>query len=617
MAVTIQLLGKPAVVDEGGQTRSPRGNKAWALLAYLLLAGRPPNRSHLAELLFFGAADPLGALRWNLAELRRVLGSSLALSGDPVSAALDAETTVDALQRLDTTTVARAPGSVGGELLQGVTVASSGSFESWLLIERQRLTAVARAALYEASLVLLATGDTSTATTVARRAIEIDPYNGDNHAVLIRCLARTGDTQIAREQAARCADLFRRELGVDQPAAVREALTEIDRAPVRRARLSVVQARAMLDAGNAALAAGAVSRGIDELAAAANIAEGLSDEALRAETMLALASALIRSTGARGATCADLLHRAIVCSEAAGDGRLLAAACRELAFLAVLKGHRSQVTSWVERGEAADDDDAGHASLWGVRGMDLSDVAEYPAALRALEESVSFAERSGSLRQRAWSRSMIGRVHLLRDDLAQADLVLRETLATARAEHWMAFLPWPASMLGETRLRMGDLDEAAQFLESAHAMAAEVGDQCYLAMTVRGLALLEWTRGDLDAARRWIGEGLGSSPWYVWARGHLLDAAVELAVASGDPGAATLVAQLTELAARAGMRELTVRAGIHAFRLGDAAGLELSRAMTETIDNPALAARCASTVAPLHGGRTTDAAPLVTRHPAR
>ena len=605
MAVTIQLLGKPSIVDANGQARFPRGNKAWALLAYLLLAARPPNRSHLAELLFSGADDPLGALRWNLAELRRLLGSSLVVSGDPVAVTLGAETTVDALQRLDTATVARAPDAIGGELLQGVTIASSGSFESWLLIERQRLAAVARAALYETSLVLLATGDTATATVVARRAIEIDPYNGDSHAVLIRCLARTGGAQIAREQAARCADLFRRELGTDQPVEVREALAEVDRAPVGNARLSVAQARAMLEAGSAALAAGAVSRGIDELAAAANIAEGFGVAALKAEAMLALASALIRSTGARGATCSDLLHRTIVCAETAGDGELLAAACRELAFLAALKGHRSQVISWVERGEAAGDDEAGLASLAGVRGMDLSDTADYPEALRALDDSVSAAERSGAHRQRAWSRSMIGRVHLVRDDLAQAELVLRETVAAVRTERWMAFLPWPVSMLGETRLRMGDLDEAADLLEGAHAMAAEVGDQCYLAMAGRGLALLEWARGDVDAARRWIGEGLGSAPWYVWARGHLLDGASELAIATGDPGAATLVARLAELAARAGMRELTVRAGIHAGRLGDAAGLEVTRAMAETIDNPSLAARIVSPSAPLRGGAAT------------
>ena len=42
---------------------------------YLLLSRvRNPSREHLAELLFTGADDPLGSLRWNLAELRRGIG---------------------------------------------------------------------------------------------------------------------------------------------------------------------------------------------------------------------------------------------------------------------------------------------------------------------------------------------------------------------------------------------------------------------------------------------------------------------------------------------------------------------------------------------------------------
>ena len=40
-----------------------------------VLAERPPGRRHLAELLFDEADDPLGALRWTLAELRRKLGA--------------------------------------------------------------------------------------------------------------------------------------------------------------------------------------------------------------------------------------------------------------------------------------------------------------------------------------------------------------------------------------------------------------------------------------------------------------------------------------------------------------------------------------------------------------
>ncbi len=53
---------------------APRGRKVWALLAYLALREQPPSRQQLIDLLFPDAEDPAGALRWNLSELRRLLG---------------------------------------------------------------------------------------------------------------------------------------------------------------------------------------------------------------------------------------------------------------------------------------------------------------------------------------------------------------------------------------------------------------------------------------------------------------------------------------------------------------------------------------------------------------
>ena len=93
--MTIRLLGPPMIERDGEPPRPPRGRKSWALLAYLLLAERPPSRRHLAELLFADADDPLGALRWTLAELRRVLGQSDVLTGDPVMTAFGEQVAVD------------------------------------------------------------------------------------------------------------------------------------------------------------------------------------------------------------------------------------------------------------------------------------------------------------------------------------------------------------------------------------------------------------------------------------------------------------------------------------------------------------------------------------------
>jgi hypothetical protein len=76
---------------EGGP--SVRGAKAWAWLAYLLLAEGRVERRRLASLLFPDAADPAASLRWNLSQLRRGLG--IALDGDPLTLTLPGDSWVD------------------------------------------------------------------------------------------------------------------------------------------------------------------------------------------------------------------------------------------------------------------------------------------------------------------------------------------------------------------------------------------------------------------------------------------------------------------------------------------------------------------------------------------
>lgn len=53
----IRLLGPPTIEESGRPLRSPRGHKAWALLAYLLLSEQPPSRRRVAEMLFGDAED--------------------------------------------------------------------------------------------------------------------------------------------------------------------------------------------------------------------------------------------------------------------------------------------------------------------------------------------------------------------------------------------------------------------------------------------------------------------------------------------------------------------------------------------------------------------------------
>ena len=79
----IRLLGPPRIESAGTAPRQPRGRKAWAVLAYLALQPGGTGRARTAALLFPDAEDPLGALRWNLSELRRTLGAD-SVGGDPL-----------------------------------------------------------------------------------------------------------------------------------------------------------------------------------------------------------------------------------------------------------------------------------------------------------------------------------------------------------------------------------------------------------------------------------------------------------------------------------------------------------------------------------------------------
>jgi DNA-binding SARP family transcriptional activator len=83
----VRLMGPPRIESSTGASRQVRGQKAWALLARILLADRPLTRRELSSELFPDADDPLGSLRWTLAALRKALGSAALLTGDPVEPA--------------------------------------------------------------------------------------------------------------------------------------------------------------------------------------------------------------------------------------------------------------------------------------------------------------------------------------------------------------------------------------------------------------------------------------------------------------------------------------------------------------------------------------------------
>jgi hypothetical protein len=124
------------------------------------------GRSQLAAELFSDADDPLGALRWCMADLRRCLGRPDWLRGDaPVIAADGAWVDVWALRN-----GALPPAEIGGLLLDGVEPRDCPRFDVWLLLARGECAARSMQELRQAALRLLAAGDAEAAVTPAGRA---------------------------------------------------------------------------------------------------------------------------------------------------------------------------------------------------------------------------------------------------------------------------------------------------------------------------------------------------------------------------------------------------------------------------------------------------------------
>ncbi|WP_162605915.1 AfsR/SARP family transcriptional regulator [Jiangella aurantiaca] len=592
---TIRLLGPPAIEHEGRPARAPRGRKAWVLLAYVLLADRPPSRQRLAELFFADADDPLGALRWTLAELRRTLGRSDVLTGDPVSRGGLPDDAVDARALMDELADPAPLLEARGELLEGVYVASCPEVESWLAVERHRVSALIETRLRQTAVTLLAAGRAADAVPYAARAVELNPLEEGNHELLVRSLAMAGDRTAALRQVAAGRDVLRRELGVEASEALTEAASAGSDSPRTPALSGRAAALSQLDAGLAAIDAGAIDPGIQCLRRAVAEAARCRDPQLQARTLAALGGALVHAVRGRDEEGALVLQEALRFAAVAGDRATAVIAHRELGYVEVLAGRRSAADRWLSKAQALAETDAELASILGVRGQNASDEGDYPAAFIHLGESIERARAAGDDRQEAWSLSILARAHLLRDERHQAAAAADLSMRIVQQQRWMAFLPWPKALRAEVDLRNGELAAAADAFEQSWVLGCQVGDPCWEAMAARGLGLLSAGRGDHRAAAEWLGEATVRcnrvTDRYHWMQGHILDTAIDSALDRGDEGRARpLVATLGALAARGDMRELVVRAQVHRHRLGDGGALATARVLAADVDNPALLA---------------------------
>jgi DNA-binding SARP family transcriptional activator len=571
---------------------APRGRKAWALLLYLLLSERPPSRARLASLLFAEAEDPLGALRWSLGELRRALDDPLALRGDPPTLRLPAETSVDVLSLLRPEASEPSVSAWEGELLEGMSFSGCPAFETWLSHQRRHLAGVCQALMHETALERLASGDAAGANEVAVRLVSLDPLESRWQELLIRCLARSGDQAGAARHLADCEELFMRELGV-QPGPELALAAQDGQGAGPRAVGDRDAALGQLEAGRVALAAGAVEPGLDCLRLACGEAAACGDADLHTRALIALGSALVHAVRGRDGEGAAVLHEALALADAAGDLGSTAVACRELGYIDVQAGRNAPGGRWLAKATRAARTDEELAAILGVRGMALSDRAYYPAALELLERSVELAEGCGQSRQAAWSLSLIGRIYLLRGEVAPAITAIDRSLRLVATERWTAFRPWPETLRAEISLKTGGPARALERADGAFRLACRLGDPCWEAAAARVVALAHAADGDARAAQEWLAQARSRATRvadpYEWMHGHVLDASASFSIDVEDAEPSEIVAVLGALADRTGMRELAVRAHLHKARLGVQGALDAARLLGSEIDNPALA----------------------------
>ena len=393
----IKLLGPPALIADGVEIPGPRGNKAWAILAYLVGNAAPIPRDRFVSLLFPDAADGSAALRWSLAELRRCVGAPQAFAGDPVILALGPDVQVDvqvlaaapwyeAIELLDLT----AP------LLEGIGLPSCAGYQLWLEGERRRVAGQAATVLREAARAEIASDRPDEAAPHARRLVALEPWDESAHELLVRALAQGGRLDAAREHVEMVTRMFLDEMGVGPSWSLAAAAHPRLARPAGASRTRTL---AQLQAGATAMSAGAPEAGIESLGRAVAGARAVADPELLVRALTALGSAQVHAVRGADESGAAALREAIAVAERAGRPELVVSACRELAWVEFLRCRFEPAERWLDRAMAAvGADDAERAWILLTRGSLRSDSGRHGEAAPLLRGGAARGEGRGPAR---------------------------------------------------------------------------------------------------------------------------------------------------------------------------------------------------------------------------
>ncbi len=236
--LSVQLLGGFRILWRGSQL-DVRSARVACLLAYLVLhRAVPQSRAHLAALFWPDSTDAQARanLRKLVLELRRALpgaGRCLDLERASLAWREDAPCAVDvaeferaAREASSAASLERAVELYRGDLLPG-------SYDDWVLAERERLRQLHVVVLGRLVSALEARRSYPEAIGYARRLLDQDPLHEETYRLLMRLHATTGDRAGAVRIYHRCEAVLRRELDVAPSPATREAYERVLHADTR------------------------------------------------------------------------------------------------------------------------------------------------------------------------------------------------------------------------------------------------------------------------------------------------------------------------------------------------------------------------------------------------
>lgn len=215
----LHLLGLARVDWKDGTPPRFRSQRTMALLGYLVAEQRAISRDHLSALFWpdEDLATSKANLRRDLHNLAQILPGCWQTSRVEVAFVPGEETAVDIHQIRACEAAGQwqaAAELIGGNFLEGVTLADNLAFETWLLGQQELWRQRAAHILQRATDELESQGAYKQAVRYAQRLLQVMPWREETHQQAMRLLALCGRRSEALKQFERCRAILWEELDV-------------------------------------------------------------------------------------------------------------------------------------------------------------------------------------------------------------------------------------------------------------------------------------------------------------------------------------------------------------------------------------------------------------------